>query len=452
MKSVFVLVVVLTLFSLSVNAQKGVDTNSKYGVGEDSLRCLKNLTLYDLDYKQKRLAEAYDAWVVAFNECPLSTLNLYTHGVKIVASKYEAESDVVKKEEFYQLLMKVYDQRAKYFGSSSKYPVSYIMGLKALDMLAYKGNDASVQKSAYDYLLENITKTPQTAQPATISSFFSTSITLYKSNVLGADKVIENYNIVSVLIDKEITSEVKPEKVTVLNGVKSNLDAMFIGSGVADCKTLEGLFMADFDKKSGDIAWLKSCSAILIKQNCQESDIFFKIADSQYKLEPSADAAYGLAIMNLKRKDLDGASDFFQKAIDMEQDAAKKSKYLYQLGLINFNQGNLSGAKSKALQSLELNPSCGECYLIIGKVYAQSSKTISANDFEQKTAYWVAVDKFLKAKSVDSSLVDDANLMISAYSALFPSTEELFFQGIAVGSSYQVGGIINETTTVRARK
>ena len=136
----------------------------------------------------------------------------------------------------------------------------------------------------------------------------------------------------------------------------------------------------------------------------------------------------------------------------MEQDGTKKSKYLYQLGLIYFNQGNLSGAKSKAVESLQLNPSCGECYLIIGKVYAQSSKTVGANEFEQKSVYWAAVDKFLKAKSVDASLSDDANQMISAYSALFPTNEELFFQGIAVGSTYQVGGIINESTTVRARK
>ena len=452
MKSLFVQIIFLTLSLLSVKAQKGVDTNSKYGVGEHSLRCLKNLTLYDLDYKQKRVLEAYDAWFVAFNECPLSTLNLYTHGVKIVAAKVEAEKDVTKKEEFYQLLMKVYDQRAKYFGNSAKYPVSYIMGLKALDMLAYKGNDALVQQNAYDYLLDNISKAPQTVQPATISSFFSTSITLYKSGALAANKVIENYNIATVLIDKEIAAETKPEKVTVLNGVKSNIDALFLSSGVADCKTLEELFAADFDKKSGDIAWLKSCSAILIKQNCQDSNIFFKIADAQYKLEPSADAAYGLAIMNLKRKDLDGASDFFQKAIEMEQDGTKKSKYLYQLGLIYLNQGNLSGAKSKAVESLQLNPSCGECYLIIGKVYAQSSKTVGANEFEQKSVYWAAVDKFLKAKSVDTSLAEDANQMISAYSALFPTTEELFFQGIAVGASYQVGGIVNETTTVRARK
>ena len=77
---------------------------------------------------------------------------------------------------------------------------------------------------------------------------------------------------------------------------------------------------------------------------------------------------------------------------------------------------------------------------------------MGANEFEQKSVYWAAVDKFLKAKSVDTSLAEDANQMISVYSALFPTTEELFFQGIAVGASYQVGGIVNETTTVRARK
>lgn len=130
-------------------------------------------------------------------------------------------------------------------------------------------------------MLENISKAPQTVQPATISSF--QPLYLYiKIGALAANKVIENYNITTVLIDKEIAAESKPEKVTVLNGVKSNIDALFLSSGVADCKTLEELFAADFDKKSGDIAWLKSCSAILIKQNCQDSNVFFKTVGNFY--------------------------------------------------------------------------------------------------------------------------------------------------------------------------
>lgn len=452
MKGIFLLLAIGWLVSSTTLAQKGVDTNTKYGAGEDSVRCLKNLTIYDLDYKQKKFVEAYDSWFIAFNECPLATMNLYTQGAKIVAVKYEAESEPKKKEEYYQLLLKVYDQRAKYFGNSTKYPTSYIMGLKALDMLSYKGNDLQTQKEAYSYLFDNVTQSSQTAQPAAISSFMSTSIALYKSKELAADKVIANYNIASSLIDKTIEAELKPEKLTSLKAIKTNIDAIFIGSGIADCNTLESLFLAEFDNKNSDLTWLKNCSSILIKQNCQESDIFFKIAAAQYAIEPSADAAYGLAIMNLKRKELDGAAGFYLKAIELEQNATTKAKYLYQLGFVNFNQGNLTAAKSRALQSLELNPACGECYIMIGKIYAQSSKTVGSNDFEQKTAFWAAVDKFQKAKSVDANLANDANQLIAAYSPLFPSTEELFFQGIAVGTSYQVGGIINESTTVRARK
>ena len=49
----------------------------------------------------------------------------------------------------------------------------------------------------------------------------------------------------------------------------------------------------------------------------------------------------------------------------------------------------------------------------------------------------------------DESVAEEANKMIAAYSTHTPAIEELFFLGYKKGDQVTVGGIINETTTIR---
>jgi phage tail protein X len=69
-----------------------------------------------------------------------------------------------------------------------------------------------------------------------------------------------------------------------------------------------------------------------------------------------------------------------------------------------------------------------------------------------KSVFWAAVDKYIRAKSVDSSVESDANSKIAQYSKFYPAASDLFFRDMQEGSSYTVGCWINENTTVRAAK
>jgi hypothetical protein len=53
MKTFKLIVIGLVISIAQANAQTGADSGTKYGVGEDSIRCVKNLSLYNEDFRNK---------------------------------------------------------------------------------------------------------------------------------------------------------------------------------------------------------------------------------------------------------------------------------------------------------------------------------------------------------------------------------------------------------------
>ena len=49
---------IMSFFALNVYSQKGVDDGSVFGKGEDSIRCLMNLSLYYEFYKHNNYRDA----------------------------------------------------------------------------------------------------------------------------------------------------------------------------------------------------------------------------------------------------------------------------------------------------------------------------------------------------------------------------------------------------------
>lgn len=438
-------------FTTGAFAQKGVVDGSKYGHGEDSIRCTTNLTLFADDVKQGRIADAYPKWLIVFNECPLAHSSIYTDGVKIANTLYQREKDAVKKEEYYNLLMKVYDQRAKYFGNNAKYPTSYIRGLKGISILDYKGDNTEAVKEAYALLEEAVSGKITTVQAAFILRYMTSTVQLFKEGVLTAEQVVNNYIKVSDINDKLIASATAKAK-DGFEQAKGSVEQVFASSGAADCDIITKIFGPKLDENKDNLEWLKMVNYLLVKADCNDSDIFFSTSEYRHRIEPSAASAYGLAKMYLKQGETDRAMEFYQEATTLEDDNNMKARYFYEMGMINLSKDNYSAARTYANRAIEARGDWGAPYILIGKCYAAGAKQIGSKEFEKKAGYWAAVDKFARAKSVDADVVQEANELINLYSQYFPGSEELFFEGIQDGTSYTVGGWIGEKTTVRSKR
>jgi tetratricopeptide (TPR) repeat protein len=435
--------IVLILVAVTVWSQKGAEDGSKYGHGEDSLTCLRNLSLYREYVKYGDYKDGIVYWRMAFNDCPASSQNMYIDGIKMYNQFIVDEKDPVKQDALIDTLMLVYDQRIQFFGQKGSN-----LGRKAIDLLRYKNNDIIRVEEGYKYLEESVNMLKNKSPMPVIATFMTATYTLFQEQRLLADQVISNYSVASEIIDFSLVND--PDDSDALK-VKDYVDKNFIASGAATCQSLIHFFKPQFETNKGNIPYLKRVVTFMVTLDCEQDPLYAQAAEALYELEPSAQSAFSLAKLFVTKDQFTKAAVYYQEAIEKETDPDKKADYYYQLGVITNSQlDDPQTAKKYALEALNYRPNWGEPYILIGDTYV-ACKNCFDDEFEKTTVYWAAVDKFIKAKNIDSTVTEKANERIQTYSLYFPDVETTFFYSLKEGDPYTVGCWINEKTTVRSR-
>jgi len=366
---------------------------------------------------------------------------MYLDGVVMFKELFNAEKTAEKKEKLVDTLMMIYDQRIKAFGREG-----FVLGRKGVDLFYMS---PSRIEEAYLILGKSIELEKNASKADVLASYFQSSIKLSTNNE-KYDKsiVIDAYMLVSDILDYNIKNNAKDS--AFFNPTKANIELMF--APLATCPDLIGIYTQKYEKEPENKDLLVTISTMLGKYNCVEEELFFKATESLHKIEPTANSAYLMGKMLLAKKQYTKSVEYYQEAVKLfkEDDNDKKADALLQLAEIYYrNLNQLVRARTYALQSLELRPNDGRPLILIGDMYASSASSCGENELEKKVAYWAAVDKFIRAKSIDPSLEQAASQRISTWSQYFPNEETIFFYNLQKGQSYTVGCWINETTTIR---
>ena len=468
--------------AMSVTAQEA--SESKYGA--DSVACVTNLSIYGEAYKQWEAAkfapesismEMVKAWREVLLNCPRSSQLIYTRGEKIM--DYFIRTNPAQKDAYIDTICMMMDNRAKYFGidaKTGKSQVANIMGRKGLLIYTYNKNR---YEEAYNILRDAVAMDPSQLQGAYIDAYFKATIDMVNNEKAEKMTVINVYQELSEVVDNNISAlaeteaelvgakeeaesggdaeavaefdrqiEKNEKSININKGVKSNLDNLF--QPYASCEDLIKVFSAKMKETPDDVTLLKRITTILDKKDCTEHKLFLDAAVRLNELEPSPEASYSLGIKFFKDRKWSDAATFFEQATKTDNNDRKYRAYR-NLGMCYQNMGSLGRARDIFRRAAQVDPTNGEPYLLIAMLYAESAKQFSG-EIESKAVFWAAVDKCQKAKSIDPSCAERANSLIRAYTAAFPSMETIFFNDYNEGQTFQVGGWIGETTTIRARK
>lgn len=436
---------ILMLTTLSVTAQKGVEDGSKYGKGEDSIRAMRNLSMYQQYVKQGAYKEAYSSWRVIFNEAPRISFNMYLHGVVIYKTLINETKDPAIRKAYVDTIMMVYDQRSKYFGKRGE-----VLARKALDM---RELDETRLPEAFEFIQEGIKLEGNNIPDFAINTLMQISLSLYLKNELTKDQMIDIFAKSVDIMEYKIKNAKNEEERQAFKVVLDNAQLIFSNSGAAECATLVPVLERKYNQQPDDIANITTVLNLLRTVKCEDSELFATAAEKLNTLEPTSTSAYNLAKYFLAKKDFSKTISYYEQAISLETDEATKARYYSELALIYFvAEKSPSETRSIANKALQINPNDGKALILIGRLYAQYNKSVSDKEFEQISAYWAAVDKFVEAKRVDETVAEEADKLIAAYVVYFPTQEAAFFNDLSEGQEYVVPGWIHERTRVRIRK
>lgn len=444
MRKIFVLALGISLTGAFVKAQT---LDSKYGL--DSAKTIEQVSIFTEFVKQKNYKDALPAWRYVFQTAPRFQLNTYVRGESIIMDAIIR----TKNPAYVDTLMMIYDQWIKYFGTHQRFGEGYVLGKKGFNLYRMRGiNDANAAKEAFGYLTKSYEMEGAKTHPLTAKMTYAVADELLKKQMITKDEYMALYLKLSDYAEKGLKNAKSEKEKADYTDVKNTVNSLFYNAGVADCPTLIGFLQPKFEANPDDLPTLKEIASVLRRGECTDQALFAQVAEKIYQQDPSADAAYNLAMLFLKRQEFDKTESYLAEAIGKsDADDPSKADYYFRMAQIKLSKKQFANAKKNALEALKLNPDMGSAYMLIGNAYAAYSKSYGEDDFDHASVFWAAVDKFVKAKQVDPSLTEEVDQLIKAYSPHFPSKDEAFFRSVVPGSPVQIGDWIGETTKARFR-
>jgi tetratricopeptide (TPR) repeat protein len=406
---------------------------------EDSITCIENLIYKDYIKNEPKLA--LEMWRIAYNTCPQSQKTLYINGVKMYKSLAKKEKDPALKKAYIDTMFSIYDQRIEMFGQKGM-----VLGLKGQTMLSTKQD----KEKTFEVLSQSLELSGNKTQAGTLVATMFAIINLEKAGKKTKEEVVGMFEKTMAICAANKNNPKVAERYS-----KAQEKIQSVTSPYLDCEVLVPLAEKNFEGNKENVDWLRNNMILLKRNKCYDTDqgsaVFGKVAEAYFPLEPSATGASGIATLYLAKKEFKKAIEWFNKAIDMSETDDEKAEYTFSIAKAYSYSKSFSQARSYALKAAGLKKGWGAPYLLIGDLYAQSSKSCDDGELGKWSVYWVAVDKYKKAKAVDGSIASEANKKIASISSHYPATKDVFFYTKKAGDPYTVGCWINEKTTIKTK-
>lgn len=433
---IYVIAVMFFVFAAPVNSQENKlriagtsGENVDCGVYLSSYREFFKIDLYDL---------ARDFWSIAFDNCPESGVRMYVDGVKIYRSFIEEAPEGPVKEGLIDTLLLIYDRRMEYFGDEGN-----VLGRKGKDLLAYRSSDINQVQNAYEMLGRSLEIEGSKSREPVMLLFLTAGIELNREDKIDEVQLVDNYVMLSGMLDQMAQKSSRWER------TRDKVNEMVLNEGILSCETLGRYSEIHFEANKQDKKYQETMISMFEAASCKQSDAYLALSENLYLMEPNSESAHNLGILYVSREEYNKAAEYLEEAIQGEStDSETKAKWYYELAIVKFALEENCKAIEYAREAVKLKDDFSKAYILLGDAFI-ASRTSLGDDFQKRTAYWAAADQYRKAVEADPSLKAETEQKLMNSLEQYPDSEAVFFRDLRQGDTYQVGGCINENTTVR---
>lgn len=422
--------------------------------------CIVKYNLFKGDYSAGKYDAAYENWLWTMDNCPTLTVNIYKLGIKIAENRLETATSEADKAAAEKLVERVYTQRLENFPQDLARVYS--------DLATFKDSHGASEDEVFALLEKCFKADPTEVSPTNIYRYFDIILNKYKDT--NPQKVFDTYDEVgegielkrdeyskqldiinakdsTTLSDKDKRSKLAIDQtLNNLELVEEGLDAKL--SAISTCENLIPLNKKYFEDNKTNTVWLKRAVSRMYNKECTDDPFYDILVEAYVKADPSPRASVFYAGILVKKGETNKAMEYFKKAIDQETDSYSRAKYALRVAEILRKKGRMAESRSYAYKAIEYQPTMGKAYLLIASMYAASANSCGDDVVSKRMVYVAALNKAIKAKSVDPSISSLANRFIASYSENVPSKKDLFVAGVESGTSHKIGCWINETVIV----
>jgi tetratricopeptide (TPR) repeat protein len=440
-------------------------------LAQDTNVCMQDLSIFAEFAKVKNYKSAFEPWMKVRGECPSINVAIYSYGERILKDRIKngspEEQDASKKD-----ILKLYDQWVENFPKKrNKSVVGDIISKKAQALLDFKQADLKEIYLTFDEAYKKDKKS--FTNPKLLYNYFKTMYDRYKNGDIEVtmellfdkyEEVSEKFEFESTELSKKLDIILKKEEAgtaltsretrskriynvnsNAIGTFLSNLDAIIAKE--ATCENLIPLYKRNFEENKTDPLWIKRAASRMDSKECSDDPLFVTLVEALHALEPSADSAYYLGLLNDKGGNADEALKYYEESIALETDNYKKAKILFKIANKFKKAGRKSSARNYANKALGFQPSLGRAYLLIANMYADSANQCGESQFDKRAVYWLAADMAKKAGQVNASLKKVAVRTVESYKGRAPSKTDIFTEGNA-GTVIKFNCWINRNVTV----
>ena len=415
---------------------------------------------------------AFENWETAYNIAPaadglrdyhlMDGVKLYQHKLKEATTDEEKKTYKAKIDELYDQCIECYVQKAITMNDCDDdcydQKVGFLYGRLGYEMF-YTLN-APYAKNL-EVLQKCISKNDVTAEYIVLEPAATIAVYQFKQGKLTAEETRAIHDKLVAIADYNIENENYAEY---YDTSKKRALAKFreVEKDIFDCEYFKKALLPKYKANPTDFEVLKYVYNKLKNQGCDPADADLLMIKAEYeKLASSYNASMRAEYeannphIAAKRKYDEGnyseAIRLYQQAIDGSVDNEKKANWYFRLASIQGRKlKKYAAARTAARKAAELKPNWGRPYMLIGDLYAMSSRSCG-DSWNQRLAVLAAIDKYAHAKSVDANVSSEASSRMAKYQSSKPDSETAFMQGFKKGQKVKVGCWIGENVSLRFR-
>ena len=416
-----------------------------------------NYVIYRNALKAKEMDRAMKTWRQVYATSPAADgrrPTVYTDGVEFY--NYLIQQNPDQREAYGDTILMLYEQARQCYPSDG-----YMAAIQGFDSYyTYAGSTS--EEEIYALFKESIEMDgPEKLQYFVINPMSRLVVDQHESGNVTDAEAKEVVSALKARLDKGL-SECQGADCEAWNAIEayapSSLQYFETVKGFYDCQYYVDEYYPDFEANPEECDAITTAYSRMRWADCAEDLPEYQKVKAAYEAncEVVASSSGGGSTIRqayeaLRNNQSSEAVRLFEQAAQETDDNERKGLALLTAAKIYYRDlRNFSQARAYARRAAEADPSSGEPYMLIGTLYASSGPLCGpGTGFDSQVVVWPAIDMWQRAKSVDPSVAAKANQLISRYTQYMPTRADVFQRGIEVGSTYQVGCWIQESTRVR---